>query len=45
MIVWRLEGNSIEEIAQRLNCVPRTVLRKLDRIRTLWAEETSHDAG
>ncbi|MFM9962957.1 MAG: ECF-type sigma factor [Planctomycetaceae bacterium] len=42
--VWRLEGDSIEEIAQRLNCVPRTVLRKLDRIRTLWSEETSHDA-
>lgn len=43
--VWRLEGETIEDISQRLNCVPRTVLRKLDRIRTIWSEETSHDAG
>ncbi len=38
--VWRLEGESIEEIAVRLNCAPRTVLRKLDRIRTLWSDAT-----
>lgn len=38
--VWRLEGDSIEEIAARLNCVARTVLRKLDRIRTIWTEAT-----
>ena len=42
--VWRLEGESIDEISQRLNCVSRTVLRKLDRIRTLWSEE-SQDVG
>ena len=42
--VWRLEGESIDEISQRLNCVSRTVLRKLDRIRTLWSEE-SRDVG
>lgn len=41
--VWRMEGESIDEIAARLNCVPRTVLRKLDRIRTIWSDaaETS----
>lgn len=39
--VWRLEGESIEEIADRLQCAPRTILRKLDRIRTLWTEATS----
>lgn len=42
--VWRLEGYSVEEIAERLQCVSRTVLRKLDRIRTLWAEGAAHDA-
>jgi DNA-directed RNA polymerase specialized sigma24 family protein len=36
--VWRLEGESIDEIAARLNCVSRTVLRKLERIRTIWSE-------
>ena len=38
--VWRLEGHEITEIATRLKCVPRTVLRKLDRIRTIWSETT-----
>ena len=38
--VWRLEGHEITEIATRLNCVPRTILRKLDRIRTIWSGET-----
>jgi DNA-directed RNA polymerase specialized sigma24 family protein len=36
--VARMEGESIEEIASRMNCVPRTVLRKLDRIRTIWTD-------
>ena len=36
--VWRMEGDSIDEIAARLNCVPRTVLRKIDRIRTIWSD-------
>ncbi len=41
--VWRLEGYEITEIATRLNCVPRTVLRKLDRIRTIWSETTEQE--
>ena len=36
--VWRMEGEGIDEIAARLNCVPRTVLRKIDRIRTIWSD-------
>lgn len=34
----RLDGHSVEEIAQKLDCVARTVERKLHRIRTLWSE-------
>ena len=33
-----LEGYRTEEIAQKLNCVRRTVERKLERIRELWGE-------
>lgn len=33
---WKLEGYSNEEIADRLHCVPRTVERKLQRIRAKW---------
>jgi DNA-directed RNA polymerase specialized sigma24 family protein len=35
-----MEGYGIEEIAQRLGCAPRTVERKLQRIRKLWSQET-----
>jgi DNA-directed RNA polymerase specialized sigma24 family protein len=35
----KMEGYTNEEIAQRLGCVPRTVERKLQVIRSLWAEE------
>ena len=34
-----LEGYSINEIAEQLGCVRRTVERKIERIRTLWGEE------
>lgn len=34
--LWKLEGYRNEEIAEKLACVPRTVERKLQLIRTLW---------
>jgi DNA-directed RNA polymerase specialized sigma24 family protein len=37
--LWRMEGDTVEEIAARLGCVPRTVERKLRAIRRLWGEE------
>jgi RNA polymerase sigma factor (sigma-70 family) len=35
----RMEGYSVEEIAQQLGYVPRTIKRKLHLIRTLWEQE------
>jgi RNA polymerase sigma factor (sigma-70 family) len=35
---WKLEGYSNEEIAQMLNCVVRTVERKLRVIRSIWGK-------
>jgi RNA polymerase sigma factor (sigma-70 family) len=37
--LWKVEGHTNEEIAGRLDCVPRTVERKVRRIRTLWKHE------
>jgi DNA-directed RNA polymerase specialized sigma24 family protein len=37
--VWKMEGYSTEQIAGRLQCVPRTVERKLRLIRTCWVQE------
>lgn len=34
--LWKLEGFTNDEIAEKLECVPRTVERKLQLIRTLW---------
>jgi RNA polymerase sigma factor (sigma-70 family) len=34
--LWKVEGFTNEEIAARLDCVPRTVERKVRRIRLLW---------
>src|SRR5262249_54092120 len=36
--VWKMEGDTTEQIAARLECAPSTVERKLRRIRGLWAE-------
>ena len=38
--LYRLEGYSSREIAQELDCAPRTVERKLERIREIWQRET-----
>lgn len=35
--VWRLQGYSKAEIAEKLGCVRRTVERKLERIREKWS--------
>ena len=37
--LWKVEGYTHEEIAARLDCVPRTVERKVSRIRLLWRHE------
>lgn len=37
--VWKMEGYSTEQIASRLDCVPRTVERKLRLIRGCWMQE------
>jgi DNA-directed RNA polymerase specialized sigma24 family protein len=37
--LWKMEGYTVEEIAARLGCVPRTVERKLRMIRRRWGEE------
>ena len=36
---WKMEGYGNEEIAARRGCVPRTVGRRLEVIRTLWGRE------
>jgi DNA-directed RNA polymerase specialized sigma24 family protein len=35
---WKLEGYTNREIAERLDCVEKTVERKLKSIRQLWSE-------
>jgi DNA-directed RNA polymerase specialized sigma24 family protein len=37
--LWKMEGHTTEEIAAKLDCVPRTVERKLRVIRGLWNPE------
>ncbi len=37
--LWKAEGETNEEIALRLNCVTRTIERKVSRIRVLWRHE------
>jgi DNA-directed RNA polymerase specialized sigma24 family protein len=37
--VWKMEGYTSDEIAQKLQCVTRTVERKLRLIRKLWEAE------
>jgi len=38
-----LEGYRINDIAEELNCVRRTVERKIGQIRKLWSEVLNHD--
>jgi DNA-directed RNA polymerase specialized sigma24 family protein len=39
--MWRMEGCTVEEIAARLACHPRSVKRKLELIREIWEKETA----
>ena len=36
---WRLEGHSVEEIAGKFPCSPRSIKRKLKLIREVWEKE------
>jgi DNA-directed RNA polymerase specialized sigma24 family protein len=36
----RMEGYSVDEVAGRLGCAPRSVKRKLALIRSVWEKET-----
>jgi DNA-directed RNA polymerase specialized sigma24 family protein len=40
--LWKMEGYTVEEMAGRLGCVPRTIERKLRVIRRLWEDEIDH---
>jgi RNA polymerase sigma factor (sigma-70 family) len=35
----RMEGYSVEEVAEKLGCAPRSIKRKLALIRTIWEKE------
>jgi RNA polymerase sigma factor (sigma-70 family) len=37
--VWKMEGLTNDEVAERLGCSRRTVARKLETIRVIWSEE------
>ena len=37
--LWRMEGYSVDEIAAKIGCAPRSVGRKLQLIRRLWEGE------
>jgi len=39
--LWKVEGYTNDEIASRLNCVTRTIERKISRIRHLWRDESA----
>jgi RNA polymerase sigma factor (sigma-70 family) len=39
VVVWKMEGCTKDEIAQRLDCSRRTVARKLETIRIIWSQE------
>lgn len=43
--VLRMEGHSVEEVAARVGCAPRSVKRKLALIRSVWEWEAGHDPG
>jgi DNA-directed RNA polymerase specialized sigma24 family protein len=40
--VAKMEGYSEEEIAAQIKCVPRTIRRRLQRIRSIWEKDCKH---
>jgi DNA-directed RNA polymerase specialized sigma24 family protein len=38
--LWKMEGYTTDEIAAKQDCAPRTVERKLQRIRNLWMNDS-----
>jgi len=43
--LWKLEGYSNQDIAERLGCVVRSVERKLNGIRAIWSKEAASHRG
>ena len=43
--LWRMEGYTSDEIADRLGCARRTVARRLDLIRQIWGAESDAPGG
>ncbi|HEY2784002.1 MAG TPA: ECF-type sigma factor [Fimbriiglobus sp.] len=41
--VWKMEGLTNDEIAERLGCSRRSVARKLETIRIIWNSEPTHE--
>jgi DNA-directed RNA polymerase specialized sigma24 family protein len=37
--VWQMEGYTVEDMAERLGCSPRTIARKLAVIRDRWRDK------
>ena len=40
--LWKLEGFTNDEIADKIPCAPRTVERKLGKIREFWQQALEH---
>lgn len=43
--VLRMEGYSVEEVAERVGCAPRSVKRKLQLIRTIRERESGDESA
>ena len=41
--ILRMDGCSVDEVAETMGCAPRSVKRKLQLIREIWKRETSHE--
>lgn len=41
--VLRMDGLSVDQVAERIGCAPRSVKRKLALIRSIWEREVRHD--